>query len=81
LRDPLGQHLAEGTAGIMFEMPFRRHHMGKEPVQFLRVIDQFFEQAAQIPLIQHIADIKDDRIDFGNGSFPYQKVAFSPGVP
>ena len=64
LRDPFGDHVVQRSAGIMFEMPFGRDHIGKEPVQLLPVIDQFFEQAAQIPSIQHIADIEDDRVYF-----------------
>ena len=81
LGDPFRHHFAKRPTGIMFMMPFVGHDMGQEPVQFRRVVYQLFEQAAQVPSIQHVADIEDDRIDFGNGSIPYQQVAISPGVP
>ena len=57
----------------MFKMPFRRDNMRQKPFQLLRIVEQFYEQTAQIPLIEHIAHIKDYRVDFSNGSLSLPK--------
>jgi hypothetical protein len=55
----LGQHVGERAAGIVLEMPFGRHDMGDEPVEFARIVDQLREQMAQIPLKEDAADVED----------------------
>ena len=82
--DPLGHHLGDRAACVALEMPLLGDDFGEEPVELLPVVDQLLEQVAQVPVVQHAADVEDD----GLGS-PFSQRAewfadggpLSPGAP
>jgi hypothetical protein len=75
-RNPLGHHLGERAAGVMLEMPFLGDHVGKEPVELLRMVDQLFEQRAELPVEQHPANVEHNR--FSHQARPQTLAARTP---
>ena len=59
----LGLHFGKRFARVVFEMPLRRNHISKEPVQFLRVGYNLGEKHTQIPLVQNVTNVENNRVD------------------
>ncbi len=49
LRDSLGHDFGQRAAFVLLVVPLFGDHIGEEPVQFRRIVNQLFEQVAQIP--------------------------------
>jgi hypothetical protein len=59
----LSDHLGDGAAGVMLEVPFGRNDGRAEALDLRLVGDQLAEQVAQVPLIEDPADVEDDGFD------------------
>jgi hypothetical protein len=44
----------------MLRMPFHRDDVAQQKIQLVGVSHELFEQKPDIPVVKHIADIKDD---------------------